>query len=163
MGPHALRRRRELRDAPWAVLAAVSLGGAIGGAARGAVGLALPHQAGDVPWATLAANLPGCLLIGVLMTVVVHARPDSRLLRPFAGVGVLGGYTTFSAHIGDVRDLLEAGAPAGALGYIGATLLGGLAAVWAGVALTERVLGRRAANVRPSGDRSGGGDGEATP
>ncbi|GAA4903628.1 fluoride efflux transporter FluC [Streptomonospora salina] len=160
---HVPRERRELRDAPWAVLAAVSLGGALGGAARSALGLALPQEAGGVPWATLSANLSGCLLIGVLMTVLVRARPDSKLLRPFAGVGVLGGYTTFSAHIADVRGLLEAGVWAGAVGYIGATLLGGLTAVWAGAALTESLLDRRAAKARPGAGRGGGENGEAAP
>ncbi|MFD0803747.1 fluoride efflux transporter FluC, partial [Streptomonospora algeriensis] len=130
-------------------------------AARSAVGSALSHQAGDAYWATLTANLPGCLLIGALMTVLARARPDSRLLRPFAGVGVLGGYTTFSTHIGDVRRLLEAGAPVGALGYTAATLLGGLAAVWAGVALTERLLDRRAAKARCGAVLSGGEEAEA--
>nr|WP_255429762.1 CrcB family protein [Streptomonospora sp. PA3] len=157
---HLPRQRTELRDAPWAVLGAVAAGGAIGGAARSALGLVLPHEPGGVPWPTLAANLSGCLLIGVLMTAVVRVGSGSgpsRLLRPFAGVGVLGGYTTFSAHVGDVRGLLEAGAPAGALGYIAATLVGGLAAVWAGVALTERLLG--ACRRRPEeGGRGGAGE-----
>ncbi|MDT0304432.1 fluoride efflux transporter FluC [Streptomonospora wellingtoniae] len=158
---HIFGQRREFRDAPWSVLAAVALGGAFGGAARSALGLALPHAAGGVPWATLTANVSGCLLIGVLMTAVAHLSADtgpSRLLRPFAGVGLIGGYTTFSAHVGDVRDLLESGAPAAALGYIAATLLGGLAAVWAGVALTERLLDHRQAHGRasaPSGGRGG--------
>ncbi|GAA1786220.1 CrcB family protein [Streptomonospora arabica] len=167
---HIPRQRRELRDAPWSVLAAVALGGALGGAARSALASTLPHAAGGVPWATLIANVSGCLLIGVLMTTVARLPADtgpSRLLRPFAGVGVLGGYTTFSAHVGDVRGLLESDAPAAALGYTAATLLGGLAAVWAGVALTERLLDRRSARARAQafagGRGSARGDAEASP
>ena len=41
-------------------------------------------------------NTSGCLLIGVLMVLIVEARQGHRLVRPFLGVGVLGGYTTFS-------------------------------------------------------------------
>ncbi|GAB3440063.1 hypothetical protein GCM10027570_05150 [Streptomonospora sediminis] len=161
---HVPRQRRELRDAPWAVLAAVSAGGAIGGAARCAVGLLVPYQVGHLPWPTLTANITGCLLIGVLMTAVARARPGSRLLRPFAGPGILGGYTTFSAHIGEAHALLSGGAPLGALGYLAVTLLGGLAAVWAGIALTERLLDRGAAPApHRAGTGGGTGGGEVRP
>ncbi|QBI52044.1 fluoride efflux transporter FluC [Streptomonospora litoralis] len=156
---HVARRRRGLRGVPWAVLAAVSAGGAVGGAARRTVELLLPHEPSGFPWSTAVANVSGCLFTGVLMTVLVRARPDSRLLRPFVGVGILGGYTTFSAYAGDVQARLAGGEPAASLGYAGATLLCGLAAVWAGVALTEPLVKPGASAEGPRDRGLGGTDG----
>jgi fluoride ion exporter CrcB/FEX len=61
-----------------------------------------------------------------------------RLLRPFLGVGVLGGFTTFSAYVVEIRQATAAGAARTALLYLTATLIGALVAVWAG---TSDVLG----------------------
>lgn len=133
------RQVRELARAPWAVLGAVSAGGAIGALARHGADVLLPHAPDDLPLSTLLVNVTGALLIGVLMTVV-EARPGSRLMRPFLGTGVLGGYTTFSTHAVDAQHLLEAGRAGWALAYLGGTLLGALAAVAVGVAATEAVL-----------------------
>ena len=81
------------------MLAAVAVGGSAGSAARYEVALLLPHDAGTgVPWATLAVNAVGCLLIGVLIVLVEGRHP---LLRPLLGVGVLGGFTTFSTYAVD--------------------------------------------------------------
>src|SRR4051794_22770193 len=95
---HVPAQRAELRPSPWPVLGAISAGGACGALARYAVAEAWPHAAGGFPVSTLLVNVSGCLLIGVLMVVVTEVAPERRLLRPFAGVGVLGGYTTFSTY-----------------------------------------------------------------
>ncbi|WP_420161780.1 fluoride efflux transporter FluC [Nocardiopsis sp. CNT-189] len=87
-------------------------------------------------------NVSGCLLIGALMVLVARSGPRLRLLRPFLGVGVLGGYTTFSTYVIDAQALLDAERSATALAYLGGTLVCALAAVWAGTALAEAVLGR---------------------
>jgi fluoride exporter len=121
------------------VLAA--LGGALGALARWAVVLALPRSSGDWPWATLAVNLVGCLLIGVLLAVLSARRPDDDRLRTFLGAGVLGGFTTFSAFAVEVADLLRAGVPVVAGGYVAVSVLGGLLAVAAGVR-TGGLVGR---------------------
>ncbi len=136
---HFPRQRRELPDAPWAVLAAISLGGALGSASRYGVDTALPHAPGGFATATLLANVVGCLLIGVLMVLVVDVWPRLVLLRPLLGVGFLGGFTTFSTHILNAHDLLEAGRAGLTLLFLGANLAGGLAAAWVGVTLTTRV------------------------
>ncbi|WP_028648860.1 CrcB family protein [Nocardiopsis sp. CNT312] len=135
------RQRRELDRAPWRVLAAISLGGALGAVARHGADTALPG--GGFAVSTLFVNVTGCLLIGVLMVVVADVLPHLTLLRPFLGVGFLGGYTTFSTHIADAQGLLTAGQAAMALLFLAANLVGGLTAAWAGVALTERLSGRR--------------------
>ncbi|GAA1676534.1 hypothetical protein GCM10009733_086790 [Nonomuraea maheshkhaliensis] len=85
--------------------------------------------------------MSGCLLIGVLMVLITEARPAHRLVRPFLGVGVLGGYTTFSTYAVDVRRTVEAGAPLTGLAYLVATMLAAVAATAAGVWLTRRAAG----------------------
>ncbi|WP_017595232.1 fluoride efflux transporter CrcB [Nocardiopsis potens] len=139
---HDRGQARELPDAPWAVLSVIAAGGAIGGAARYAASVLLPTAPGEFPVATFLVNVSGCLLIGVLMVLVARSGPRLRLLRPFLGVGVLGGYTTFSTYVIDAQGLLDAERAATALVYLGGTLLCALAAVWAGTALAEAVLGR---------------------
>jgi CrcB protein len=110
-----------------------ALGGALGALARWAVVLALPRSSGDWPWATLTVNLAGCLLIGVLLAVLSARRPHHDRLRTFLGAGVLGGFTTFSAFAVEVADLLRAGLPVVAGGYVAVSVLGGLLAVAAGL------------------------------
>lgn len=135
-------QRRELREHPAAVLGAIALGGALGALARYGVGLALPHATGAWAWSTFVINLSGCLAIGVLMALIEHRLPDQKLLRPFAGVGILGGYTTFSTATVDVVQLLQAHRPGPALGYLASTALGALVAVALGFGVTAAVVRR---------------------
>ena len=121
-------------------VAVVAAGGAIGALARWGVAEALPHDSGRFPWDTLLTNVAGCFLIGILMVLVVEVVPGRRLVRPFFGTGILGGFTTFSTYAVDSRTLLAAGRPLVAAAYVVATLLLGLAAVVAGLRLTERVV-----------------------
>jgi fluoride exporter len=142
--------RLELRPRVWPVLAAISAGGVIGALGRHLVGQALAGRAGGFGWATLLVNVSGCLLIGGLMVLVERAPAGRRLLRPFLGVGVLGGYTTFSGHVQDMHQLVTAGGAGMALLYLVATLASALLAVLAGVAVTGwlvRSAGRRQRQV----------------
>jgi CrcB protein len=75
--------------------------------------------------------------------IVAEARTAHRLLRPFFGSGVLGGFTTFSTYAVDVRGLFEAGRHGAALLYLAATPVVALTAVWAATAATRRALSRR--------------------
>jgi CrcB protein len=127
----------------WSVLAVISVGGALGALARYGLGVAFPHAKGGFPWATLGVNVSGCLLIGVLMVLIAEVWPARRLIRPFVGTGILGGYTTFSTYVVDIQQLLAAGRPALAFGYLAVTVAGALAAVYAGGAVTKLVLLRR--------------------
>ncbi len=136
---HPPRRRWELPRAPWAMPAAVSAGGVVGACARHAVDLAWPHPPGRFPWATFVINVTGCLLIGVLMVLITEVWSAHRLLRPFLGVGVLGGYTTFSTYAVDVQRLVAAGAGRTALLYLAGTPLAALAAAYTGITLCRRV------------------------
>lgn len=120
------------------VVAAIAVGGAIGAALRYGVTLAWP----DPLWATLTANLAGCLLIGVLMELVAEVRAGPALLRPFLGIGLLGGFTTFSAYALQVAAGAGAGRIGLAAGYLLGTVLGALVATWLGVVITRRLTRR---------------------
>ncbi|GAB1689114.1 fluoride efflux transporter FluC [Krasilnikovia sp. M28-CT-15] len=142
---HVPAERAELRPHPAPLLGAIAAGGALGALARYGVTLAWPHPPGGFAWSIWLVNVTGSLLIGVLMVLIAEVFPGRRLVRPFFGVGVLGGYTTFSTSIVDVQQAATHGAAGTALVYLFATLLGALLAVWAGTAATEALVGRRAA------------------
>jgi CrcB protein len=135
------------------VLAVIAVGGVIGAEARYGAGVLLPHASDAFPWSTLLVNALGCLLIGALMAVLTETTAPHRLTRPFLGVGVLGGFTTFSTYAVDVQRLLLADRPAPALAYLVGTVAAALVAVWLGAAAT-RGLVRRARPVRLSRRRS---------
>lgn len=122
------------------VVAVVALGGAIGAVARYAASLWWPVQSGGFPWTTFGVNVVGCAVIGVFMVVITDVWAAHRLVRPFFGTGVLGGFTTFSTYAVDIQKLVDAGHPRTALAYLAATLLAALAAVWLGVTAARRVL-----------------------
>jgi CrcB protein len=137
------RQRWELRRAPWAVLGVISAGGVLGAEGRYALTLAFPHAPGGFPWATFITNVSGCLLIGVLMVLITDVWSAHRLLRPFLGVGVLGGYTTFSTYVVEAQQLVVAGAARTALLYLAGTMLAALAAVYLGIWTTRLATARR--------------------
>lgn len=124
------------------VLGAISVGGAIGALARYGVGLAVPHTRTGFPTSTLIINVAGSLLIGALMVLLGHLRDAHPLVRPFFGVGILGGFTTFSTYVVDAQQLIvhhEAGL---AILYLASTLALGLGAVAVGAVLARFVLAR---------------------
>lgn len=133
---------RVRRQSP--VLAAIAAGGVLGALTRhGVASLQADAGAGSGwPWAILAVNVSGCLLIGVLMAVLLDLTAPHRLLRPFLGIGVLGGYTTFSTYAVDTQRLLADGRVVAALTYFLVTPVLALLAVWLGTALTRALRGR---------------------
>ncbi|MFD3506539.1 fluoride efflux transporter CrcB [Nocardia sp. NPDC058666] len=128
------------------VLAAVSLGGGLGATARYAVGHFWPVPAGRFPWSTLTVNVLGCFAIGVLMVMITEVFEAPKLVRPFLGIGVLGGFTTFSTYSLEIRGLLDSGAIGTAVAYIGVTVFAALGAVAAGMSATRWMSTRRAAS-----------------
>jgi CrcB protein len=139
-GPFAAYRPRRHRQ--WDVRLAIAAGGGLGSAARYGVTLALPMRPGGFPWPTFLVNVTGSLLLGFLMVLVVDVRPPTRYVRPFWGVGILGGYTTFSAFVAELRGLTTSGHPAITAVYGAASLSCGLAAVWTGVVVARAVASR---------------------
>jgi CrcB protein len=130
----------------WDVALVVAAGGAIGGLARYATNELIGTAAGSFPWSTFAENVLGCLLLGALMVVLVELRGPSRYARPFLGVGVLGGYTTFSAYTSEIRALAAAGHAATAALYLAGSVVAGLLATLCGVVGTRAAA--RAASRR---------------
>jgi CrcB protein len=135
-------QRGELMRGQGPVVAVVAAGGAVGAVARYGAALAWPTAVGDFPTTTFVVNAVGCAVIGVFMVVLAEAWPAHRLVRPFFGRGVLGGFTTFSTYAVDIRQLIDSGHPGTALAYLVATVVAALAAVWAAAALTRRALAR---------------------
>jgi fluoride exporter len=129
--------RGRVRDP--AVLAAVALGGVLGAECRFVISLWLPHEPTQLPTATWLVNTSGCLLIGGLMVVVTELTSPHRLVRPFLGIGVLGGYTTFSTATVEVQVLALHGRPGLALGYLLGTVVAALLATALGMVSTRAI------------------------
>ncbi len=92
-----------------------------------------------MPWATLLVNVTGAFAMGLLVSYLVDRPGVHRLARPFVGVGLLGGWTTFSALAADVITLYESGHVSMMVGYLAATFLLGTLAVGAGELAGRRV------------------------
>jgi CrcB protein len=137
---HVPAQRRELLRGQWPVIAAVSLGGAVGTSARYGASLLWPTAPGTFPWTTLLVNMLGCAIIGVFMVIITDVWAAHRLVRPFFGTGVLGGFTTFSTYAVDIQRLIGEGRATTGLAYLAATMLTALAAVWTAANLTRRVI-----------------------
>ena len=117
-----------------------ALGGALGALARWALAEALPSAPAGWPWATLLVNLTGCFLMGVLLAVLAARAPEPPWARPFLGVGVLGGYTTYSTFAVEVTGLVDVGATVLAAGYVLLSVVGGVAGVVLGAVAGRRML-----------------------
>lgn len=125
--------RRPTRRAEPSVLAAIALGGALGGPARYGVAQVI-HVAPDTfPWATFWTNISGSFALGLLLALILERFPPSRYLRPFVATGFLGAYTTYSTFAVETDLLIKNGHAAIGLGYAAASLAVGFLAVWVGI------------------------------
>jgi CrcB protein len=119
---------------PRRALGLVALGGAAGTLLR-----ALLEHAGSgghgMPWPTLATNISGAGALALLLVALEERAPAATWPRPLLGVGVLGGYTTFSTFSTQTVLLLHAGRGATAVAYVLASVIGSFVAAIAGVAL----------------------------
>lgn len=118
----------------------VALGGAIGAATRYGVSLALPARESGWPLATFLINVSGSLLIGVLAGWLATRDAAGEPMRLLLGVGVLGGFTTFSAYSLETLRMIERGDFVGASTYAVGSVVAGLAAVAIGLTIARRVF-----------------------
>ncbi len=116
----------------------VMLGGAIGAGARHLTGrAALALWGPNFPWGTLIVNLAGGFAMGALVAWLGTRTGTNEALRDLLGVGVLGGFTTFSAFSLDAALMLQRGDHAIALAYILASVVGSILALFAGLQLAR--------------------------
>ena len=116
----------------------VMLGGAVGAGARHLTGRATLSAFGPgFPYGTLTVNLMGGFAMGLLVGSLARMSVPGENWRLLLGVGVLGGYTTFSAFTLDVVNMIQRGDLSVALFYILLSVLGSIAALFAGLALVR--------------------------
>lgn len=122
---------------------AVAAGGALGAVGRYALTTVVePLFQPGFPAGTLAANVAGSFLMGVVVEVLALAWSPSEEMRVFLVVGVLGAFTTFSAFSMEAVGLVQQGALGAAAAYVVASVFLSLAAVVAGMRLFRAVLAR---------------------
>lgn len=131
-----------------AVLAVVAAGGAIGACGRYGASLLWPTAPGAFPWSTMAVNITGCATMGIVMVLISDVWPAHRLLRPFVGTGILGGYTTFSAYAAEIQHLVNIGHAAIGLAYLALTVLTAVGSTWTAATLTQRAFTTNARSPR---------------
>jgi fluoride exporter len=136
------RGARERRFRP-GVLAAIAAGGALGGGGRYLIEQAAPAARAAFPWATFAINVAGSFALAVLLVFILDVWPPTRYLRPFAAIGFLGSFTTFSTWMVETTELLGDDRAGLALGYLAGSVVAGLAAVSLGLVLGRAVVTRR--------------------
>ena len=114
----------------------VALGSAIGGVARYLLGGFIQRDSASFPWGTLAINITGSFLLGLIMryTLTVPIRAETRA---FLTIGLCGGYTTFSTFSYETVSLLRDGQWLRAGTYIAASIILSLIAVLAGFAVAR--------------------------
>lgn len=118
---------------------AVAVGGALGSMARFGLGGWVAGWLGNrFPYSTLLVNLLGCLLMGILVVLLTERWVVAPQWRAFALVGLLGGFTTFSSFSLEAYTLLRLQQWLAAFFYLAGSLLLGLLALAAGIALARR-------------------------
>ena len=119
-----------------------AVGGALGSLARYVVGVQATRNLGtDWPYGTFTVNIVGGFCMGLLVSVLAHrGGADQERWRVLLGVGVLGGFTTFSAYSLEVALMIERREWASALTYSLGSVALSVLALFAGLMLMRRVL-----------------------
>ncbi len=127
----------------WRLLAAVFVGGCLGGFARYGLTVVWPAAAGEFPWATFAVNNGGALLLAVLLVLVTDVLPPTTYVRPLLGTGFCGALTTFSAVTVTSDQLVVGGDTATGVLYLAASMTSGLACAAFGLVLGRSIAANR--------------------
>lgn len=116
------------------------IGGAIGSLCRYWLGkLSFALFGPSWPWGTLAANLIGGLAMGLLAGILGRLAMGSEAWRLFVGVGILGGFTTFSSFSLETAMMIERGALLSAGVYVAASVVGAIGALFVGLTIARAV------------------------
>ena len=120
----------------------VALGGALGASGRHLLGMATLKTLGpDYPYGTMAANLIGGFLMGLLTGWLALKVSGGENLRLFLGVGLLGGFTTFSAFSLDAVLMYEKKAYGALISYVGGSVILSIGALMIGLILARKIFG----------------------
>ncbi|MBS1560000.1 MAG: fluoride efflux transporter CrcB [Bacteroidetes bacterium] len=120
----------------WSLLS-VMAGGAIGSGLRFMVGLAVPMSAGRFPITTLAINVVGSFVLGVVSAMAARTTVLNRELTLFLGAGLCGGFTTFSTFSVELISMWELDRVWPMLAYALASLVGGFLAALLGISVVS--------------------------
>jgi len=118
----------------------VMIGGAIGAGCRHLVGQVMLARLGPgFPWWTLSINIAGSLLMGLLIGLLARNSDGGETARLFVGVGILGGFTTFSSFSLEFWLLFERGQTGQAAAYVLASVAGAIIACGLGLFIVRQV------------------------
>ena len=121
----------------------VAAGATIGTAIRATLELAYPAQPGGWPWATFLINIAGSLLLGIVLESLARSGDDTgwrQRVRLTVGTGVLGGFTTYSTFIVEIDQLARSGHLIVGASYALVSVVTGVFAAGAGVALAGAAM-----------------------
>ena len=144
---------RRARPRP-VTLVAIAVGGAAGTLARVELGRVLPTGPG-LPWGTFVVNVVGSFLLGAGWALILERFGPTRILWPLFATGFCGAFTTMSALAVEVDLKIRAGDPWPGVGYAGASVVAGVAAVLLGAALSRRRAERNTVAAAYDRDRPG--------
>ena len=120
----------------------VALGGALGASGRYGLGLFVDRLSGSgFPYGTMSANILGSFAMGILVAWLAAKGTGSETARLFIGVGLLGGFTTFSSFSLDAMNLLRDKGITPFLSYVLISVIVSLLAIAAGLWLARKVIG----------------------
>jgi fluoride exporter len=149
-GPFDAKRRSRRPRIHWRSVAVIGAGGFVGGLARYGIGLAWAVPSGTFPWATLAINTSGALVLSLLLVLVLEVLPPTTYLRPAIGTGFCGAYTTFSSVATASDQLAAHGHVNTAAAYAAASLFAGLAATSLGIVIGRSIAASQARRAEDS-------------
>ena len=114
-------------------LLTVGIGSFIGGALRYVISMTMKNVCGaGFPWGTLTVNLLGCLVFGLIFALFNKYGTTSHPWCLLLTTGICGGFTTFSTFANESMQMLQNGNIGGFIGYVLASVIGGLALIGLG-------------------------------
>lgn len=125
--------------------AVIAVGGVLGSWMRWRLSVWFPVAPGTFPTTTLAVNLVGSALIGVVLVLFLDRQPPRLLSHSFLGTGILGAFTTFSTFTIESAELLRQSKPLTAFVYVIASVVGGVFVALASMRVTRRAIHLEAA------------------
>jgi len=125
----------------WRNLLAVAAGGALGSSLRYVLGIVSLHVLGPgFPWGTLLINVIGSFAIGLVGEFAIGPHALGSAMRVFLMIGVLGGFTTFSAFSLESLSLVVTRAPIVPFAYVAGSVVLGIAFCYVGVLLGRSLI-----------------------